>query len=163
MGADQVNQMNAAQSFNNDVSSLPTRSPSGFEGLQIEKHVFIDDVSAQWDSGITQKLQELVRLELGWDGYRAVPVGFTNAAFALQILARACAPGTPIPTVVPGVEGDLQLEWHTVKGDIELHVVAPNVVHAWCAVASGENPEGEERELKNDFSIVAQWVRDIAQ
>lgn len=147
----------------NNVSSRRMRSPANLKVLQFEKRILIDDVEALWDADVTGKLQDLVTLEDGWDGYRAMPVSFTNAVFALRMLEKICGPGDPAPTIVPGVEGDLQLEWHTAKGDIELHVVAPNVVHAWHAKVDEDNPDGKEKELKTDFSIVAEWLRDITE
>ena len=146
-----------------DVSSRRTNSPTGLNVVPYKWRVLIDDVEALWDANVTKKLQELVTLEPGWDGYRAMPVSFTNAVFALRVLEKICGPAAPAPTVVPGIGGDLQLEWHTTKGDIELHVLAPNAVHAWHTKVDDENLDGEERELKTDFSIVAEWMRDITE
>ncbi len=161
MGANQVSK--AALNYDNNVSSLKTSRPAGLKVLQHERRVLIDDVEGLWDERITEKLHDLVKLEEGWDGYRAMPVSFTNAVFALRMLEKICRPGTPLPAIVPGVDGDLQLEWHTAKGDIELHVLAPNSVHAWHAKVGDDNPDGDEKSLKTDFSIVAEWVRDIAE
>lgn len=154
---------NSVRDYDSPVSSLDTSIPSSFNVLEYERRILIDDFEARWDEGVTKKLQSLVRLPPGWDGYQAMPVSFTNAAFALQMLEKVCGPDAPSPAIVPGVVGDLQLEWHTAKGDIELHVLAPNVVHAWFAKSDSDNPDGEEKNLKNDFSIVARWVRDIAE
>ena len=56
----------------------------------------------------------------------------------------------------------MQIEWHTVHGDIELHVKGPNNVHAWRAIAVGD-PDGEDLPLRNDFTEVVQWVREIME
>jgi len=154
---------NPALNYDDDVSSLSTSSPAGLKVLQYERRVLIDYVEELWDAGITEKLQDHIKLKRGWDGYRAMPVSFTTAVFALRMLEKICGPGAPAPAIVPGVEGDLQLEWHTAKGDIELHVLAPNVVHAWHAKVDDDNPDGEEKELKTDFSIVVEWVKDITE
>lgn len=154
---------NEVLNYDSDVSSLRTSSPAGLKVLRYERRVLIDDVEALWDADITKKLQDFIKLEEGWDGYRAIPVSFTNAVFALRMLEKIWVPGAPAPAIVPGVQGDLQIEWHTAKGDIELHVLAPNVVHAWHAKVEDENPDGEERKLTTDFSIVADWVRDVSE
>jgi hypothetical protein len=117
------------------------------------------ELSGPWRKLVEARLQELVRLEQGWDGYRGSPVSFVNAVFALRMLESACGRATPSPQIVPGVGGDLQIEWHTLRGDIELHVLAPNVVHAWRSATGGPGYE-KELELTNDFSVVATWVRD---
>jgi hypothetical protein len=77
------------------------------------------------------------------------------------MLERSCGPDTPPPDIVPGGSGDLQVEWHTRAGDIELHVLRPNLVHAWWAVAGDD--VGEERVLTNDFSDIVVWIRDITE
>ncbi len=146
-----------------DVSSCRTSSSTRFTPLQFEARVLIDEVKPLWSADITKKLGELVKLEPGWDGYRAMPVSFVNAVFAFRVLERICGPATPAPMIVPGVGGDLQLEWHTAKGDIELHVLAPNNVRAWYTRVDDENSGGEERELKTDFSIVAKWVQNVTE
>ncbi|WP_324779906.1 hypothetical protein [Thiobacillus sedimenti] len=100
-------------------------------------------------------------MEPGWDGYRALPVSLENAVFALQMLGALCEADTPPPQIVPGFEGDLQIEWHTLKGDVELHVKAPNDVHAWRLLCDGDVED--ELNLRNDFLMAAQWVREITE
>ena len=115
-----------------------------------------------WYDSVKEQLEELVHLPIGWDGYNAVPVSFVNANFALRMLEKTCGLESEPPQIVPGTMGDLQIEWHTMNGDIELHVRAPNDVHAWRAETAGDS-EGEELELTNDFSVIAQWVKNIME
>ena len=89
-------------------------------------------------------------------------MSFQNANFALRMLEAICGVETRTPQIVPGSAGDLQIEWHTLEGDLEIHVLGPNNVHAWRAMIDG-NPEGEELLLKNDFAVVAQWVKEITE
>jgi len=121
----------------------------------------ISENASVWNEEVSNRLQDLIRLNYGWDGYNARPVGFVNATFALQMLNNICGPATPAPQIVPGVNGDLQLEWHTLQGDIELHVEGPNNVHAWRALVG--DLDGEELNLTVDFAAIAQWVRDITE
>lgn len=115
-----------------------------------------------WRPAVEARLQELIRLLHGWDGYRGHPVTFANAVFAFSVLESTCAGDTPAPEIVPGSSGDLQLEWHLPNGEIELHVRAPNDVHAWRFVA-GDSPLEEELILSTDFSLVASWLRDLTE
>ena len=65
-----------------------------------------------------------------------------------------------VPQIVPGVAGDLQVEWHIARTDIELDIRGPNDVRAWiCNERTG--PDGQEFDLTNDFTIVAKWIRDL--
>lgn len=112
----------------------------------------------RWHKAALDQLNDLVALERGWDGYRAGPVRFDTANFALQMLERACAEDTPCPQIVPGADGDLQIEWHFANGDIELHVRGPLQVSAWACIDGVE----QEAELTNDFTLPAEWLSSMA-
>lgn len=115
-----------------------------------------------WWPCVVERLNELRKLPVGWDGYHAPPVSVANANFAASMLNSACPQGAPEPQIVPGSSGDLQIEWHTETTDIELHVRAPNDVDAWRAVTSA--PEREEQlHLTMDFSVVAGWLAELSE
>lgn len=99
---------------------------------------------------------------MGWDGYSALPVSLLHANFALRVLDAICGSGAAPPQIVPGLEGDLQLEWHTLKGDVELHVLGPNRVHGWRRLVEPVECE-EEIDLEIEFSAVAAWVLEITE
>lgn len=122
----------------------------------------IDESSNRWSDEVADRLQALIRLLPGWDGYQGRPVSFVNANFAFQMLNSVCGPEARAPQIVPGSAGDLQIEWHTLRGDIELHVKGPTNVHAWRALTGGD-PAGEELNLTVDFAIVAQWVSEVTE
>lgn len=119
-------------------------------------------VDRHWWHSVEARLQELIRLEDGWDGYAGQPVNFGNAVFALRVLESTCKSETPPPEIVPGTSGDLQLEWHLPKGEIELHVHAPNDVSAWRLI-SGTALMEEQASLTTDFSLVAKWIRELTE
>lgn len=124
--------------------------------------LLLSDPVREWRPGVIATLNDLVRLRTGWNGYQATAVSFENANFALRMLEVACGVQAPAPQLVPGVDGDLQIEWHTKTGDIELHVIAPNRVHAW-RLTPETAPDGEELDLTNDFTRVAVWVKKLAE
>lgn len=115
-----------------------------------------------WREAVMKRLEELVRLDLGWDGYKGVPVTLENATFALRMLEAVCGPDAAPPQIVPGPAGDLQIEWHSLHGDIELHVRAPNCVHAWRQLVDRDE-NGDTLDLTNNFSAVAAWVRETTE
>lgn len=125
------------------------------------QRVTISEVSGQWQVAVKQRLEELIRLEEGWDGYTAFPVSFDNAMFAFRMLESICRPATLAPQIVPGLSGDLQIEWHTLQGDIELWVRGPNNVHAWREMYDSQ--EDEEINLTTDFSAVSEWVKEVTE
>lgn len=124
--------------------------------------VLIDELDHDWWDEVMAQLQDLVSLEIGWDGYQGEPVSFENANFALRVLEAICSCDTPTPHIVPGTGGDLQIEWHTHVAEIELHVLSPNNVHAWISSAE-TGSEGEEFTLKTDFSKVAGLIRRMTE
>lgn len=126
------------------------------------KRILISDPNLPWRDSVLRRFGELVQLERGWDGYRAGPVNFDTAFFALRMLEAACDSSAPPPQIVPGSEGDMQVEWHMPDGDIELNVLAPNEVHAWRRTES-TGSDGEEIFLTNDFAVVASWIRELTE
>ena len=144
----------------NDPTWGPSTNMVNFPGAR-DRILMSEDIN-EWASNATDRLEELVRLPIGWDGYQGQPVDFLNAYFALSFLNKICGPETPPPQIVPGSTGELQIEWHTLQGDIELYVKGPNNVRAWRAMANGDL-DGEELDLTVDFTVVAQWVKDIME
>lgn len=115
-----------------------------------------------WRPEVVDTLQTLIRLPIGWDGYSGKPVDLSTADFTLRMLESVCPSGVPAPSIVPGIEGDVQVEWHTERGDIELHVIRPNNVHAWRQNDS-IGDDGEEVELTVDFRPILLWIKEISE
>lgn len=114
-----------------------------------------------WKESVVARLSELMQLPDGWDGHRGRPVSRDNAVFALSILSSIMDQSMPIPSLVPTVGGSVQIEWHTLKGDMELRIHRPNSVHAWFS--SVEDEEEPEVELTWDFKIVSAWLNEIKE
>lgn len=127
----------------------------------ISSPYLISELPHDWIAKLTARLQELINLNLGWDGYLGQPVQYVNAIFAQKVIERVCGNNNIEPSLVPGASGDLQIEWHTLKGDIELDVLAPNSVIAYYS--NDENGQEEEVILTNDFTIVARWLNEIKE
>lgn len=127
-----------------------------------KRRFVIQDYDVDWRDEVVERLNELVALPVGWDGYSGRPVSFHNAAFALSILDSICPNEALAPQIVPGSGGDLQIEWHSHLDDIELHIHAPFRVAAWRAVQDVD-PDGEEIKLERDFTKVAEWIQDMME
>jgi len=113
-----------------------------------------------WSRDVRNRLDELCSLPVGWDGYGAPPVSFMTANFALRMMEAIGDQNTPTPQIVPGVNGDLQIEWHLSQGEIELHVRSSNDVIAWRSTEDAP-VDGEEVPLRTDFKVVANWLTQI--
>lgn len=135
------------------------RAPATVQASRVN----VTEPQRKWASAVKARLNELCALTRGWDGYNAPAVSFSNAQFALNMLETCCISSMPVPSIVPGIMGDLQIEWHLAGGDIELHVRGPYDVHAWRQLGGGTD-EGEEIELRSvDFTVVDRWVRELLE
>lgn len=150
-----LNQTDYGSSINSLVTKIYT-FPSA------HTRVLLTEPVQAWHDKVMEQLKGLVQLNPGWDGYQGLPVSFENAIFALRILEAICRNDTPSPQIIPGGSGDLQIEWHTMQGDIELHVKAPNNVQAWHSPLSDGSGE-EELDLQFDFTDVANWVKKVTE
>ena len=128
-----------------------------FGGVQNRR--MVQETEAIWHKNAVSRLDELCQLEIGWDGYRGLPVSFSNAVFALKMLEAICTANSPALQIMPGPSGEVQAEWHTSSADIELYVVAPNNVMAWYKNIYTE-VEGLEVALQADFNIVLEWLKE---
>lgn len=135
-----------------------TVSTSVFSGRK--PNAIISKPEYVWGEDITERLNDLVKLEEGWDGYDAKPVSFDNANFAMDILKEICDEDTPQPQIVPGVNGDLQIEWHAHEVDIELHIIRRYSVIFWTNDEI-TCPNGEEVHLDTNFTIVLPQIRKL--
>ncbi len=130
--------------------------------IEPSPRITLSEKNNVWQEKTIKRLEELIRLEIGWDGYQGIAVSLENVLFTLNMLEKICKWNTEAPQIVPGYSGDLQVEWHTLNGDLELHVEKPNKVNAWFWHVKDDS-EGEELQLKNDFSKVAEWVKAITE
>lgn len=124
--------------------------------------MLVSESLGSWRNAVENRMSELLQLANGWDGYRGQPVKFPTAMFAMNMLQVTCDLATPAPQIVPGIDGDLQLEWHTAKADIEIHILAPFKVHAWRKKLNSPIAE-DEIMLTNEFSLVGSWLRELAE
>lgn len=156
MGASSMKPSPEVSTATSSFSAKVTALPSVATGRRL-----MSEPSRTWRECVVQRLDELVRLDVGWDGYRGQPVSFENANFALRMLEVACPDGALAPQIVPGSDGDLQIEWHVDGVEIELDVRGPYDVYAWHLNRNVDAP-GIELRLTNDFSVVARWIGELS-
>lgn len=118
--------------------------------------VIVNGFQQSWMPEICQTLNRLCGLKDGWDGYKGVAVKFDCAMFAVQLLSTICDSSIDMPSIVPGSDGTLQVEWHYNQFDIEVDILAPYEVYAY----RHDIEAGTEIEipLTSDFSILKSWV-----
>jgi len=115
--------------------------------------------TSPWLSELNQRFDEIVSLPKGWDGYSGVAVTFTCATFAANLLERLYVDSVPVPQLVPGSDGSVQIEWHVNGFDVELDVLAPYEVNAIRRNVTTD--EVEELELQTDFTALTGWIAGL--
>lgn len=133
---------------------------AGAERLSAIDRLIVRDIETQWTKVVAAKLNDLVKLPEGWDGYDGKSVDFRIAHFAVQLLQHVYVEGVPSPSLVPGSDGSLQIEWHSNGLDIELDILGVNQVD--CLKRDLETGGEEELELTVDFKAVRAWIEDLA-
>jgi hypothetical protein len=140
-----------------EVDTLSGREQSGWHTFRASgvgvfflkcEHTFVD-----WITPIFEDLYSLLDLPPNWDSYGASQIEKQCIVTALEILT--ISPGTSRPSVVPAVDGGLQLEWHTACGiDLEIEIEPLGKGHVYYEGPSEEvvdrdyNPRADLSFLK---------------
>ena len=113
-----------------------------------------------WPGPVKRCLDQLLELELNWDGRRSSRVSPETALFAFQLLTNTMPPEGRGPSIVPLGNGALQLEWHTIAADLEIEVCKPNVVSVWYE--DHETADEQEFEVTTDFRRLTGLIWSVA-
>ncbi|MEV7136728.1 hypothetical protein [Streptomyces tauricus] len=92
-----------------------------------------------------EKINKLLALPKGWDGYRAEPVTIEAGIAMVSVLFSVMDRRSLRPQLFPLANGGIQVEWHVGGSSIEIEVSADG--HSGCALADGEG------EVEVEFSI----------
>lgn len=107
-------------------------------GIEILVEAFDGSLRKTWLAELaTQRLNELMRLQPGWDGYRARPITDEAVRAAVTIVFAVVDDISLPPQFFPLVDGGLQLEWHGGGIDIEIEVDADGTAHAFARGGAG--------------------------
>lgn len=126
-----------------------------------QRRVPVQGFRSDWCRSLEERLNELTALSRGWDGYFGRPVSFSTASFAANILEKICDEKVPSPSLVPGSDGSLQIEWHCKGYDIEIDVISPGQVVAYRRDC--ETGHEEERELRLNFALLVSWIDSMVE
>jgi hypothetical protein len=151
---------NRQSSYAFQSDNLVSRYRSDTNSAFPQHRVPVPGFISTWVQSLQPRFSELTSLQRGWDGYHGKPVSFVCASFAAALLERICNDSVSAPTLVPGSDGTLQIEWHKNKYDIEIDVIAANNV-----VASRFDHVAQTEivlPLENDFSELMNWIKDMA-
>tara|TARA_R110000850_G_scaffold269752_1_gene402195 strand:- start:73 stop:576 length:504 start_codon:yes stop_codon:yes gene_type:complete len=142
---------------------LQTRRPSSdYYATQVftQHRVLVPYEISSWRRSLSERFEDLTKLPIGWDGYNGVPVSFRNACYAAQLIEKIFVDGVSTPSIVPGSDGTLQLEWHELGYDIEVDIRGP--LKVFCYRQDIRTGDEDEVEITDDFTILSRWIDDLA-
>ena len=92
----------------------------------VESNIWSISVSGpvSWISEAVDSLNSLLALEENWDSYGARKVSLETALSTIVLLNSVMDDRTPPPSIVPTPSGNIQLEWHRSKIDLEVEVTS---------------------------------------
>lgn len=157
-------QMNTAMQINPDFAKYKSpalaRKNVATHGVFANTRVRVRELSSSWALQLNGRLEELTSLQRGWDGYAGEPVSFQSAYFVANMLERLCESNVPAPSIVPGSDGSLQVEWHRNLYDVELDVLSPH--HVIATRVDHRTDLEETVVIENDFSEIVDWIKALS-
>ena len=121
--------------------------------------VSLVDFDRGWKERLKNRFEELRNLEDGWDGYKGVAITGEIEAFTISLLSEIYDPRVAPPSLVPGGDGSLQIEWHVNDCDLEIDVLSPEDVFAYMINhGSGAEEEINIGENRRELSV---WIRRL--
>ena len=174
--------------------AVPVRR-EGYSELLRRMHLWhpwaVSNQKLMWFSRLHERINALQNLPQGWDGPGSRPVAYGVASQAWRILEELYDDALPLPSLIPGGDGTLQIEWHCLGYDIEVDIRmdyasgspddmdlsgesdALYMAETYRVECFRQNiqpeaggallPEGdgEEMSLTNDFTALRVWIRDL--
>ncbi|MFD1381018.1 hypothetical protein [Fodinicurvata halophila] len=99
------------------------------------------------------RYSQLLNKKKGWDGYRGKPISTDSFYFSLILLQYVLGENQSVKAqVVPLSYGGVQIEWHSLKGDLEIEIERANRFRVYFEDV--ENEEVLEFEGTNNFTNV---------
>lgn len=109
---------------------------------------------------VMSRYSGLLELTPGWDGMGAKRVNYETFMFALEMVCKVAWTNTRVaPQLVPLAYGGVQVEWHSMKGDLEVEIERP--LHFVALFQNEERGTCEDFEGSNDFSEVMKYLRTL--
>ncbi len=124
----------------------------------------LSGVEPEWRDVFSARIERLRGLSRGWDGPGSVPVQGRLLLQAVQIVMEALGGSRKAspPSLVPGGDGSLQIEWHTELGEIEFDLAVNGRRSIWIHDRlTGEEIEGEDERALTLLSRWAAWYSKI--
>lgn len=118
--------------------------------------------AAPWNVQLSRNIERLRKLSRGWDGPRSLPIDTSLLNRVSALIRGSLAPlGTNAcaPFVVPLPSGGVQVEWHTIRGELEFELAANGTAAIWVRDHGTDHEfETEGAKALNQFMLWAPWL-----
>ena len=101
--------------------------------------------TASWVIDAAKKLEVLGRLPAGWDSYGGLSLDSNAKKLTVSVLGWLGGNELPVPAVVLGSGGTVQLEWRAKGRELEIELRKDNAIEFVKVDPKGDIEEGEER------------------
>lgn len=115
--------------------------------------------TAGWVLEAAKKLENLGRLCTGWDSYGGVPLKQGAKNLTVRVLRLLCTDELPVPAVVLGSGGTVQLEWRARDKELEVELRDNDTMEFVKVSPGGDIEEGEARtDLPARLHDLSHWL-----
>jgi len=115
--------------------------------------------TAGWVIEAVKKLESLGRFRANWDSYGGLPLTPRVKSFTIQVLGWLRKSELPVPAVVLGSAGNVQLEWRANGKELDVELRDDNSIEYVRASADGSIEDAEvAKALPETLSKLTLWL-----
>ena len=111
-----------------------------------------------WVIAATQKLERLAMLPSGWDSYGGRPLKQSARESTLKAISWLQQEELPIPAVVLGSKGTVQLEWHSGSKELDVDLGEGEDIGFVKCDDEGEPLEGRTGQGAEELRRLTRWL-----
>jgi hypothetical protein len=118
--------------------------------------------SVDWYMDVARNVDRVRSLKAGWDGpgSDAIDPALLYRASKLVYETLASIPGARAPLIAPIASGGVQIEWHTLAGDLEYEFSTSGNAMAWAR--DGNTGDEFEASGLGAFDLFLRWAPRMA-
>ncbi len=122
-------------------------------------NLLLRGTTAPWVIDAAKKLEALGRLPTGWDSYGGLPLDSHAKTLTVSALGWLEDKNLPVPAVVLGSAGTVQLEWRVKGRELEIELGKNETVEFVKLAPEGVVEEGEEKtNLPQRLRSLTWWL-----
>jgi hypothetical protein len=114
--------------------------------------------TADWVVEAAKKLEALGRFRTGWDSYGGLPLQRGAKRLTRDVLGWLRKDDLPVPAVVLGSGGSVQLEWRAKEKELEVELRDNNTIEFVKVSPTGDIEEGQAAaDLPGQLRDLTDW------